>query len=74
MDQNVKGALVRAIHEVRPPARGDCVRVDMGGWNQAEFVTVTFHMSPGLIKAWGDELAKSGGDMPSRSGMPPRNP
>lgn len=63
---NLMRPLVDAIHETRPPvfvapiidAPGDGVSV----------VTVTFALTPELVKAWGDKCAQAGD---GRSPPPP---
>ena len=53
-------ALIAAIHAVRPPVLMGGVVVDTESHHHHETVTVTYRLSPELIKAWGDECAKLG--------------
>jgi len=46
-------ALVQAIFKEKPPALSD-VKIDTS-INNVPTVTVTFHLTPELVKAWGDE-------------------
>lgn len=51
-------ALIAAIHAVQPPVLADGVIVDMETPHGLGTVTVTYAMTPELVKAWGDECAK----------------
>lgn len=53
-------ALIAAIHAVQPPVLKDGVVVDTGSSDRLETVSLTFVLSPELVKAWGDECAKLG--------------
>lgn len=55
-----KQALIAAIHTVKPAVLMDGVIVDTKTPHRLETVTVTYAMTPELVKAWGDECAKLG--------------
>ena len=49
-------ALIRAVHRVQPPVFADGVKVATSP-SGLECVALTFHMTPELVKAWGEECA-----------------
>ncbi|MPT05715.1 MAG: hypothetical protein E2582_16070 [Delftia sp.] len=53
-------ALIAAIHQVRPPVLTGGLVVDTETQHHLETVTVTYRLTPELVKAWGDECAKLG--------------
>lgn len=53
-------ALIAAIHEVRPPVLMGGLVVDTETQHHLETVTVTYRLTPELVKAWGDECANLG--------------
>lgn len=49
-------ALVKALHKVQPPVLHGGVTISQES-DSVETVIVTFHMTPELVKAWGEECA-----------------
>ena len=56
-------ALVKALHKVQPPVLHGGVTISKES-DSVETVVVTFHMSPELVKEWGEECAKLCTPMP----------
>lgn len=56
-------ALVKALHKVQPPVLMGGVTITQEP-DMVETVIVTFHMSPELVKEWGEECAKLCHELP----------
>ena len=56
-------ALVKALHNVQPPVLMGGVTITQEP-DMVEAVIVTFHMSPELVKEWGEECAKLCHELP----------
>ena len=56
-------ALVKALHKVQPPVLHGGVTISHES-DSVETVVVTFHMSPELVKEWGEECAKLCHELP----------
>ena len=49
-------ALIKVVHKVQPCVLADGVAIQTDA-HGLDVVAITFHMSPELIKAWGEECA-----------------
>ncbi len=56
-------ALVKALHKVQPPVPHGGVTISQAS-DSVETVVVTFHMSPELVKEWGEECSKLCNELP----------